>query len=98
MKPLYDSGEKDSHKASIKCIRCGETGFADKEYCAICGAKYPLKAVIVDFDIPFGSLVRFIVKLAFAAIPAAFTIAVVFFFLKTSLSNYLAYFKHHPIW
>ena len=80
MKPLYDRkehGEKtDIHKTDIKCIKCGKTGFADAEFCPSCGAKYPLKAVIMDIDMRFTSMIMFMIKGAFAAIPAIFIIFV----------------------
>lgn len=74
MKPLYsreDQEEKTNvHKTEIKCIKCGKAGFADDENCPWCNAKYPLKAVIMDFDMRFTSMVWFMVKWAIASIPA----------------------------
>jgi len=74
MKSLYNREEPDkttvTHKTEIKCLKCGIRGFADEEYCPYCGAKYPLKAVIVDFDMRFSSMVLFMVKWAIASIPA----------------------------
>lgn len=63
-----------SHRTEINCLRCGKTGFADEEFCPYCGTKYPLKAIIIDFDMRFSSMVKFMVKWAFAAIPAIFII------------------------
>jgi len=37
----------------------------------------PPAVVVTDFEVPFGSLVRFTMKLAFAAIPALLVLAVV---------------------
>ena len=79
MKPLYDreklERKVDRNRANIKCIKCGEIGFADADICPSCGAKYPLKAIIIDINMQFWSMVRFMVKWAFAAIPAIFLIA-----------------------
>jgi hypothetical protein len=35
----------------------------------------PIPATIVDFDMPIGSMMMFMVKLAIAAVPAAFIVA-----------------------
>lgn len=74
MKPLFNMDEQKkvaaTHKTEIKCIKCGKSGFADEDYCPHCGARYPLKAVIVDFDMRFSSMVLFMVKWTIAAIPA----------------------------
>ena len=73
MKPLYnrvESDKKSTHKTEIKCLKCGKMGFADEEICPRCGAKYPLKSIIVDFDMRFSSMVYFMVKWAIASIPA----------------------------
>lgn len=41
----------------------------------------PIEAVIVDIDVPWGSLIVFLIKLALAAIPAGIIIALSFAFL-----------------
>jgi len=47
------------------------------------------RVVVVDFDMPFGSLVMFFVKCAFAAIPAGIIISVVYFILSAILLGIL---------
>lgn len=65
-------------KIEIKCIKCGKAGFADNEICPYCNAKYPLKAVIMDFDMRFTSMVLFMVKWAIASIPAFIILTILF--------------------
>ncbi len=78
MKPLYNREESKptTHKTDIKCIKCGKTGFADNEQCPYCGAKYPIKAIIMDFDMRFSSMVCFMVKWAIASIPALIILSI----------------------
>jgi ABC-type multidrug transport system permease subunit len=38
----------------------------------------PIEAVIVDFEMPFTSMIVFLIKLALAAIPAMFIVAFVY--------------------
>ena len=61
--------------SEINCLRCGKVGPANKEYCPNCGSKYPLKVVIRDIDMRFSSMILFMVKWAFASIPAILIIA-----------------------
>lgn len=56
--------------SEIKCLKCGKVGHSDKEYCPHCGSKYPLKVVVRDIDMRFSSMILFMVKWAFASIPA----------------------------
>lgn len=74
MKYLYDKENLEkkaaAHKTEIKCIKCGKVGFADEDNCPYCGARYSLKAVIMDFDMRFSSMVFFMVKWTIASIPA----------------------------
>lgn len=58
----------------ISCLKCGKSGAAYEEICCYCGTKYPLKTIITDVDMPFWSIVLFMVKWAFASIPAIFII------------------------
>ena len=46
--------------------------------------------VVTDFDMPFGSLVGFMVKAAIAAIPAAIIIAIVYVFLAMVAGSLLS--------
>ena len=91
MKSLYNSEDKEkktaTHKTEIKCIECGKTGFADEESCPYCGAKYPLKAVIIDFDMRFSSMVNFMVKWAIASIPAFLILFILLAFCMIILSG-----------
>ena len=51
-------------------------------------SRLPTRVVITDFDMPFLSLVMFLIKLAFASIPATIIVSVVLailFFIFTAI-------------
>jgi hypothetical protein len=55
----------------------------------------PTEVRIVDVDIPMGSLILLIIKVAIAAIPAAVIVGVIYFFGAAFLTGILmAVFRH----
>ena len=75
----------------MQCPKCKHENENDSVVCRNCGAILPvegskktgasIRVSVVDIDMPFLSMVNFLVKLTIAAIPAAIvvTILVVFF-------------------
>ncbi|HHT9111551.1 MAG TPA: hypothetical protein ACFYDZ_10405 [Candidatus Brocadiaceae bacterium] len=59
-------------KTDVKCIKCGKYGKADQENCAHCGYKFPAKVIVMDVNMPFLSMVLFMINWALAIIPALF--------------------------
>ena len=50
----------------------------------------PMRVVITDFDMPFGSLIGFMIKVALASIPATIILSVVGFIIFFVFSALLA--------
>lgn len=53
-------------------------------------AKKPTETVVVDFRIPFWRMVAIMVKLSFAAIPAAIIFAAIFFGIQILIASLTA--------
>jgi len=79
-----------------KCFECGKELADDNQICSNCGAPErrpaaanqpdkPLKVTVVDFDMSFGQMVVFMLKWAFACIPAL----LIFLFLMGVLAGML---------
>lgn len=89
----------------ITCPSCHEENPADRRECLKCGAdlkKPPLRiasshsapsygrsVVIEDIDIPFGSMVLFMIKWSFASIPAAIVIGIFWWIVVTIFGRML---------
>ena len=78
------------------CIRCGATLIPTNNFCVNCGAAVgtgttPLRlteVVVTDIHMSFGSMVEFMLKWAFASIPAfiiIFLILIIVVYIATSL-------------
>jgi len=55
----------------------------------------PQPVVIKDFDMPFGSMVSFIVKWTIAAIPALLILFVLFAVVSAAIGGFFASLLHH---
>ena len=89
----------------VTCPSCHEENPADRRECLKCSAdlkKPPLRiasshsapsygrsVVIEDIDIPFGSMVLFMIKWSFASIPAAIVIGIFWWIVVTIFGRML---------
>jgi hypothetical protein len=55
----------------------------------------PARVEIIGFNMPFWSLVGFMIKLAFAAIPAAIIIAIIWGIIGFMFAGVMAGITHH---
>jgi hypothetical protein len=91
--------------ALATCSKCGDLFSAESGSCPTCryprtgdeaivmrGAsapKVPTSVVVTDFDMPFGSMVSFMVRWAIAAIPAVIILFVIFAVLGSVMGGFL---------
>lgn len=84
--------EGEHKRQEIKCIKCGKWGYADSEKCYYCTTAFPSKVVIMDFNMSFCSMVKFMIKWTFAAMPAICLLIVlivpIFMFLTAILHGF----------
>jgi len=84
----------------MQCIACASTIPDDSAKCPKCGYRYSKQSVlarsevvIVDVDMPFTSMIGFMVKWAIAAIPALIILAIIFFVLAAAFWGFIAAFS-----
>lgn len=74
--------------AMIDCTECHHLRSEFAATCPHCGSQNkPLQATVVDLDISFTHLVKLLVKVAFAAIPALIIIIFVVAFVASFLGQ-----------
>lgn len=86
------------------CPQCGKPNASENEKCWGCKAPRPtsqgrhpvpspapaMVVKVVDFNMPFGRMVGFMVKLALAAIPAAIILSIIWFTATVALTAWMA--------
>lgn len=94
------TGEKNSNKIKSnyeKCPNCGLLNPGNAQQCD-CGYSFEKRIIakpqdtvvkVSDIDMPFGSMIKFMVKWAFASIPAFIIVTVIIFIVIMVLTEFL---------
>lgn len=86
----------------MRCPNCDYENVTGAAHCNKCGGAVPsapppgrpaflkperVRVVVTDVELPFGSMVTLLVKLALAAIPAAIIVALVWLFIAAAFAG-----------